>query len=173
MPRHHSTVLFPNHPHAFCVPLIILLLLFRSSISLQVGEFSRFKPRLSIDYGPNIIGIAGSDILGYIRPRQTISNGGNLTALAHQILDLAKTDSAKEIILGIPLDSNGKVSYGVRNFNGRLCLNFSRVLACIANHRCPGTNIVLVDERYTTKEAKQRLASSKIKGKIWQRYDDM
>lgn len=127
--------------------------------------FNPFKCRLSIDYGPNSIGVACSDIIGGIKPRCTIPNSGNLTAISNEILDIAKRDGASEVIVGIPLDSNGKVSYQVRNFNGRLCLNFTRVLAAVANNRHGNTMMItLVDERYTTREAKQRLEQARIKG---------
>lgn len=49
-------------------------------ISLTVG----FNPRLSrlgVDYGPRKIGIASSNMFGFIQPVRTIKNTGNLTGL--------------------------------------------------------------------------------------------
>jgi len=50
------------------------------------------------------------------------------------------------------------------NFNGRLCLDFSKVLSAVSQALYPRMRVILVDERYTTREAKQRLKSEKVKG---------
>ena len=88
-----------------------------------------------------------------------IKNNGNLTRIAEQIVSLAKRSGAAEILIGLPLDSNGKMRYEIRNFNGNLCLNFSRVLASVAGQYFPKVKVRLVDERYTTREAKVRISS--------------
>ena len=70
------------------------------------------------------------------------------------------------MIVGLPLDSNGKMSHKVKNFNGQLCLNFSMVLAATATIALPRASVHLFDERYTTREAKARIKSGKIKGTV-------
>lgn len=49
------------------------------------------------------------------------------------------------------------MSYKIRNFNGNLCLNFSSVLAAVVARDIPRAKVKLVDERYTTREAKSRI----------------
>lgn len=58
--------------------------------------------------------------------------------------------------------------YDIRNFNGQLCLNFSKVLSSIAiNANSRSVRVLLFDERYTTKEAKMRLKHDKsLKGSL-------
>lgn len=40
------------------------------------------------------------------------------------------------------------MSYKVQNFNGQLCLNFSKVLAATATVALPRAEVYLFDERY-------------------------
>jgi RNase H-fold protein (predicted Holliday junction resolvase) len=135
--------------------------------SYRTGDATIFDPkraRLSIDYGPRLIGVATSDYFGCVQPRSTLQHTGNLTEVSCAIIDLAKSVGATECILGVPLDSNGLMSYRVMNFNGRLCLDFSKVLSAVSQALYPRMRVILVDERYTTREAKQRLKSEKVKG---------
>jgi RNase H-fold protein (predicted Holliday junction resolvase) len=97
-------------------------------------------------------------------PICTLPNNGDTVYLCSQILDVARTRGALEVIVGLPLDSNGKMSYSVKNFNGQLCLNFSMVLAATTTVALPRASVWLFDERYTTREAKARIKSEKIKG---------
>ena len=70
-----------------------------------------------------------------------------------------------EIVIGIPLDYNGVMGYNISNFNGQLCLNFSKVLSAYSSHsNRRNVTVKLFDERYTTKEAKIRLKYEKVKG---------
>jgi RNase H-fold protein (predicted Holliday junction resolvase) len=105
--------------------------------------------------------------LGVVQPFGTIRNSGTLSSIAKKVADLAKTWSASEIIVGVPLDSNGILSYDVKNFNGRLCLDFSKVLSAVCTHEYEGKfQTILFDERYTTKEAQLRLQMESIKGRL-------
>lgn len=126
--------------------------------------FNRYDCRISLDYGPNYIGIATSNFLGIVEPKLTLPNEANQTIICHTILNLACREQAKEIIIGVPLDSNGVMSQNVHNFNGQLCLTFSSILSAITSAAKLNTKIILFDERYTTKEAKIRLAKSSKKG---------
>lgn len=139
--------------------LILLLLLI-----LAFGSFDSTKTRIAVDYGPRLVGVAVSDIYKVVRPLSTLSNNGDLCFLSHQILTVARAQGATEVVVGLPVDSNGKVHHNVRNFNGRLCLNFAQVLNAITTATMPNVRVVLADERYTTKEAKVRMKSDKIKG---------
>ena len=110
------------------------------------------------------MGVASSDPFGNTVPICTLPNTGDIVYLCSQILDVARTRGALEVIVGLPLDSNGKMSYNVKNFNGQLCLNFSMVLAATTTVALPRASVFLFDERYTTREAKARIKTEKIKG---------
>ncbi|KAJ1424382.1 hypothetical protein B484DRAFT_98930 [Ochromonadaceae sp. CCMP2298] len=140
---------------------VLLVQVLQMCLSMS-SVFNPRRARVAVDYGPRIIGIARSNYLGVVEPYGTLRNKGNLTDLSLQVLQLAKTWSASEIVIGVPLDSDGKMHYRVRNLNGRLCLNFSTVLSTVALHT-PNTPLttLLFDERYTTKEAKLRLLEGK------------
>ncbi len=131
-----------------------------------IQSFDLKKARISIDYGPRLVGVAVSDCLHHVRPLITLANNGKLVELSTQITDLARAQGAKEFILGLPVDSNGKVTYKVRNFNGQLCLNFSRVLCAVVNEQYPQGKVLLVDERYTTKAAKIKMKNENIKASL-------
>eukprot|EP01036_Dinobryon_divergens_P027931 gene27931-36795_t len=129
--------------------------------------FERSRTRISIDYGPRIIGLAHSDLFGAVHPYGTIRNGGNLTNICYQILDYAFRQGAVEIIIGVPLDFDGVMSYGVKNFNGRLCLNFSSVLSSVAQFERAGRlRTLLFDERYTSKEARARIRTGRMRASV-------
>jgi RNase H-fold protein (predicted Holliday junction resolvase) len=100
-----------------------------------------------------------------VQPYGTIVNDGNLTDVSYKILKLARQFSASEAIIGVPLDSDGVMSRNVRNINGQLCLNFSNVFSSIAAHSYNSSfRTVLFDERYSTREARWRIQTDKIKG---------
>lgn len=140
-----------------------ICILFASS--LETPAFQQRRARLSIDYGPRIIGVAQSNYFGIVEPYGTIRNTGNLVSVVNNVLNLAKTWSVSEIVLGVPLDSNGILDYTVKNFNGQLCLNFSQVLSSVSLHEHNSKfRTVLFDERFTTKEAKLRLQYENVKG---------
>jgi RNase H-fold protein (predicted Holliday junction resolvase) len=143
----------------------VALFLYGNAVHTQT-PFERFRARLSIDYGPRQVGLAVSDPFGNIEPLCTIPNDGDLCELSLRVVDIARTRGAVEVVLGLPLDSNGKMSYNVRNFNGRLCLDFSKVLSSIVGRSLPRTRTVLFDERYTTREAKQKARSERKRGEL-------
>jgi putative transcription antitermination factor YqgF len=132
----------------------------------SLSTYEPYRARVAVDYGPRLVGVASSDFFGNILPICTLSNDGNTVNLCSQILDIARSKGALEIIVGLPLDSNGKMSYQVKNFNGQLCLNFSSVLAATTSVALPRASVLLFDERYTTREAKARIKSEKLKASI-------
>ena len=136
-------------------------------------SFETRRVRVGVDYGPRTIGVARSDIIGLIEPYGAIPNTSNLTDISLRILGMARSWGAREVVVGVPLDSDGKLDYSVRNVNGQICLNFSRVLATVAQYDREayggGTGraaiqVLLLDERYTTQEAKVRMRMGRIKG---------
>jgi RNase H-fold protein (predicted Holliday junction resolvase) len=139
------------HSRISSITIFLILL----SIIPSVYSFDYYKSRLAIDYGPRFIGIATS--LGRdINPVSTISNHGNLSLISGDIINIARKTGAVEIIVGVPLDKDGTMKYTVRNLNGILCLNFSSVLSCICNKAYPKASVLLMDERYSTREAKEK-----------------
>lgn len=128
--------------------------------------FDLYAPKLGIDYGPRLIGLALGNKLGQVNPFTTITNHHNITEICYEISDLVISKGIIDVILGIPLDSNGKLSYKVRNFNGGLCLDFSKVLATVIKNECPDAKVHLVDERFSTREAKARMKADKIKASL-------
>jgi RNase H-fold protein (predicted Holliday junction resolvase) len=123
---------------------------------VKTASFEINRARIGVDYGPRVIGIAAS-IGSDTRPLRDIKNCGNLTAIATKTLDIARHQSATEILVGVPLDKDGVMSLHVRNFNGRLCLMFATVLRTVCTQFAPDMSIRLVDERFSTREAKIRL----------------
>lgn len=128
--------------------------------------FDMKRVRLSIDYGPRLIGLAKSDIRGKVRSFDTIENTWNLTQIAHKIARVVNQIGAYEIILGVPMDPNQKtLNYRVKNLNGQLCLNFSTVLANVVHSQCKSrVSVRLYDERYSSFEAKHILWTTNRKG---------
>lgn len=124
------------------------------------------SPKLGIDYGPRLIGIGISNKLGIVSPLLALPNHRNLTRISEEIAELVLSKQITDVILGIPLDSNGRLHYKVKNFNGRLCLDFSRVLSSVINQNCPKAKVYLVDERFSTREAKFRLSQDRIKASV-------
>lgn len=135
--------------------------------------------RIAIDYGPRVIGIALSSAspslinnnyynnIYDIRALRDIKNNGNLIDISNQILDIALNNQVQEILVGVPLDSDGIISHQVRNLNGRLCLNFSSVLSTIAYEEYSKKfKINIIDERYSTREAKLRIKYDNVRGSI-------
>jgi len=112
------------------------------------------------------VGLASSDPFGGVKPLCTLPNEGDLCKLSRQVLEYAQRDGVCEVLVGLPLDSSGAMSYQLRNFNGKLCLDFSAVLSAVAGVEMPKIKVLLVDERYTTKEARVRLKSEKSKASI-------
>ena len=58
--------------------------------------------------------------------------------------------------MGVPLDRDGRMKYTVRNLNGILSLNFSSVLAAQCIRAYPRAQVLIMDERYTTREAREK-----------------
>lgn len=150
------------YSYYYCFLVVLVFLSFLTAYTHSFSSLNPFDPskaRIAIDYGPRLIGIASSDILMHVQPKITIANTGDLIQISREIIKYVKSYGASEVLIGLPLDSNGKMSYNVRNFNGKLCLHFASVYSCIQKIEWPRGKVLLVDERYTTKEAKFRLKS--------------
>jgi RNase H-fold protein (predicted Holliday junction resolvase) len=150
-----------------------------SSLSLQAltpstPTFESDRTRIGVDYGPRFIGLAYTDIFGSVEPLYAIThNQYNLSLIAEQIYKVAKDKLASEIIVGIPLNTDkpdddllnpfhSSLSRPLTGFNQLLCLNFSKVLnSYVSYHSNNRVRVKLVDEAFTTQEARMRLETEK------------
>jgi RNase H-fold protein (predicted Holliday junction resolvase) len=197
----------------------------KPTTNVLVDRKDFYKPgavRIGVDYGPRLIGLAISDYFGKAKPLYTIKNTCNLTEVASRIYEVARLNSAKEIVVGLPCgkidnvkedltdlsdtketiletlslsSSSEMVIRGIKKqgnpeilskssltsltssfdrpatVNSMIALNFSKVLAAIADYQ---TNhqmqVLLFDESYTTKEAYARIAAGELKGKHQNRF---
>jgi RNase H-fold protein (predicted Holliday junction resolvase) len=160
------------HPSAILLGLVVLAVWLAVDVDglrlSGLGGLAGFEVRrcrVGVDYGPRVIGVA-SAVGESASPLGDIENDGDLKAIARKVMDTCRAEGATELLIGIPLDSNGRMSYDVKNLNGRLCLQFSSVVAAIANSEFPRLSVHLVDERYTTKEAKLRMKTGRIGGSV-------
>ena len=147
--------------HVHHIVVLILCTIYGQCVGFETG-----RPRIALDYGPRLIGLASSDIFGAVNPLCTLDNDGDLVHLSQDVLMYARREGAIEAVVGLPTDSNGKMSYDVRNFNGNLCLDFATVLASVAGEEMPRLRVLLFDERYTTREAKARMKDEKIRASL-------
>ena len=113
---------------------------------------------IGVDYGLVRTGIAVTTSGGYSpRPLAILTGYANDSAsLSSRILDLALSERASDIVLGLPLHKNGTASE-----QSDITRSFGRFLAGEARRRCGrrGARVVLYDERYTSKEARSRIAA--------------
>lgn len=177
-PRHHTQigckqdghfaqkVVESDGPFAHAMGVFVQYLALWLGCLCAVTSFESGRPRIALDYGPRLVGLASSDIFGSVNPLCTLSNDGDLVQLSQDVLTYARREGAIEALVGLPTDSNGKMSYDVRNFNGNLCLDFATVLASVAGEEMPRLRVLLVDERYTTREAKARMKDEKIRASL-------
>lgn len=110
---------------------------------------------LGLDLGEKTLGIAVSDIMGII------ANGVETFRFPDNEYDLAvervkyfvSKDGIKEIALGLPLHMSGDESD-----HSRLCRHFKEMI----EEAIPGIKVVLIDERWTTKQANRVLIQADL-----------
>jgi RNase H-fold protein (predicted Holliday junction resolvase) len=145
---------------AICVRILLV-------IGASFEGYSCFQinvNRLGIDYAPRWIGIAYS-AHGFIQPYKTIRNTGDLVAVAKTICRVAVKYRAAEMILGVPTGTDGNMNRPT-TYNGNLCVKFSSVLAAVANDLNLDSEVLLMDERFSTKEAIIRLTAERATGNV-------
>jgi len=113
---------------------------------------------IGVDYGLVRTGIAVTTSGGYSPRPLAILTGyvNNSASLSSRILDLALSERASDIVLGLPLHKNGTHSE-----QSNITRSFGRYLARETRRRCGrcDVRVVLYDERYTSKEARSRIAA--------------
>ncbi|WP_461831468.1 Holliday junction resolvase RuvX [Aquifex sp.] len=100
---------------------------------------------LGIDYGTKRVGIAvGDENLGIVSPKESVKTERAI----ERIKELVHKGNIKKIVVGYPLTLRGKEGQ-----RARLVKKFVEKL----KEEIPDVEIVLWDERWTTKEALSRL----------------
>lgn len=110
---------------------------------------------LGLDLGEKTLGIAESDLMGIIA--QGVENfrfpDGDYDAALERTLYYIRRDQIREIALGLPLHMSGDESE-----HSLLARNFKRKLEEVL----PELKVVLIDERWTTKQANRRLLEADL-----------
>mmetsp|Transcript_41326 Transcript_41326/g.74497 ORF Transcript_41326/g.74497 Transcript_41326/m.74497 type:complete len:308 (-) Transcript_41326:138-1061(-) len=116
-------------------------------------QFSLLRS-LGVDYGLTRTGVAITS--GGYRPRPlTIIKELNATQLATDIVNYFISEQATNIVLGLPLHKNGTASQ-----QSRITRMFGELLLTEVRSRCGSqVEVMLWDERYTSKEAAARIAA--------------
>lgn len=110
---------------------------------------------LAFDFGERRIGIAvGEHLIGTANPLMTIDNESNEVRF-QAITNLVKEWQPKLLVVGLPLNTDG-TEHGMT----QLCRKFARRLNGRFN-----IPVLLIDERYSSAEASQRLNESGVKGR--------
>ncbi len=113
------------------------------------GFSSRMKRFCGLDLGTRTLGIAISDILGIVHPREEFRFEKNLyrVAVAHT-LEILKKEEISDVVLGYPLNMDGSISPGT--------LRSERFRDALLKEN-PSLHIYLQDERLTTVNAEEEM----------------
>ncbi len=110
---------------------------------------------LGLDLGEKTLGIAESDIMGIIA--SGIENYRFLDCDFESALErtiyYVKKDNIKEIALGLPLHMSGDESE-----HSKMARDFKEMI----EEKLPDIKVVLIDERWTTKQANRRLLEADL-----------
>ena len=113
---------------------------------------------LGLDLGEKTLGIAESDLMGIIA--QGIENfrfeDNNYDRALDRVIYYVKKDDIKEIALGLPLHMSGDESE-----HSKLARHFKTMI----EEKLPNIKVVLIDERWTTKQANRRLLEADLSRK--------
>ena len=110
---------------------------------------------LGLDLGEKTLGIAESDLMGIIA--QGIENfrfeDNNYDIALDRVIYYVKKDDIKEIALGLPLHMSGDESEHSK---------LARLFKTMIEEKLPNIKVVLIDERWTTKQANRRLLEADL-----------
>ena len=113
---------------------------------------------LGLDLGEKTLGIAESDLMGIIA--QGIENfrfeDNNYDIALDRVIYYVKKDDIKEIALGLPLHMSGDESEHSK---------LARLFKTMIEEKLPTIKVVLIDERWTTKQANRRLLEADLSRK--------
>lgn len=110
---------------------------------------------IGLDLGTKSLGIASSDSLGIVHPKENYNfEKGNYKKAREHLLDILEIENIKNVVLGFPrrLDlSEGDRCESAKRFADDLKL------------AKPNLTIYFIDESYTTIEARERLREEGLK----------
>lgn len=113
---------------------------------------------LGLDLGEKTLGIAESDLMGIIA--QGIENfrfeDNNYDIALDRVIYYVKKDDIKEIALGLPLHMSGDESEHSK---------LARLFKTMIEEKLHNIKVVLIDERWTTKQANRRLLEADLSRK--------
>jgi putative holliday junction resolvase len=108
---------------------------------------------LGVDWGSKRIGVAvGEEEHGILSPRSPLTPTGTLKKDAAMLVEMARKEEARKIVLGLPLEPGA--------IEGRMA-KIARMLA--AEIESAGISVELVDETLTSVEAETELWSEGVK----------
>lgn len=122
---------------------------------------------LGLDLGEKSLGIALSDLMGIIASGAENFRFESLDfdKALERVKFYVQKENIKEIALGYPLNMNGSESE-----HSRMCLSFKEMI----EKALPYVKVIMVDERWTTKQANRRLLEADLsRGKRKQVIDKM
>jgi len=112
---------------------------------------------IAIDFGERSTGLASADALRIaLSPLEGVRTNGREEILFARLARILEERNVTTFLLGMPLLHDGKEgdrARAVRAFSDRLRVRF------------PALEVVLFDERLTTKEAESRLAERGLRGR--------
>ena len=111
---------------------------------------------MGLDFGLKRIGIALSDIMGFLATPLTTLNRTNLNDDINFLLKIIKENDVQTVVLGMPLEMSGNKGNIAKQTE-----EFAEILKDKAN-----VNIVFVDERLSSLEAEEQL---KLTIKSWEK----
>ena len=117
---------------------------------LPIQKFATLRS-IGVDYGLTRTGVAFT--VGGYRPRPLTILSGLTNELTSSVVTYVISERANNIVLGLPLNKNGTESH-----QSYITRDFAQYLIQEVRQRCgPNIDLVLWDERYTSKEAASRI----------------
>ena len=116
----------------------------------SAGAAGAERPRravLALDYGKARVGVAVSDELCMLAHPRPNLDAKSLKPLLAAIVDLAREENVRRILLGLPFEMTGAA--------GPSTARVLKLATAVAD--ATGIEVELVDERLTTSEAERRL----------------
>ena len=120
---------------------------------------------LGLDLGTKSLGIAGSDSLGIVHPKENFNfEKGNYKKAREHLLDIIEIENVKNIVIGYPVQLDLK--------EGERCESVKRFVEDLLKAK-PDLKIYYCDESYTTIEARERLREQGVKEEKIKKIIDM
>ena len=120
---------------------------------------------VGLDLGTKSLGIATSDSLGIVHPRENFTFEKNHYKKAREhLLDFLEIENITNIVIGLPIRLEG--------FEGDRCESVRRFISDILITK-PNLKLFYIDESYSTIEARTRLREEGVKEEKIKKIIDM